>query len=1120
MKRTVYGAMAAVSLLSLYQVASADQLKVVNNAAQALYLTNNDPSISPVSTSVGAHGNASLDSSQWAEDGAKNIYMSVTASVTSGAKDICQNNPAIAKWDETKVPTSGVLTLSGDSSKGFNCAYSPTDPSSTVSWSSSLAAAHAVINNNPATGEGMLTFHENATDSSGNAISYAAAVIGRGHVGPISVKDGVASAALTGFAGVADGAESITLSASAADVKQPATVSVKVSVPGGGAEQTAYRQMNVGEDYVGMQLSDLIDLGGYFPAPAAGSKFQMSISSMPAVLAPNYALNQDGVLKIIAPVSAQQFKQLSGCGTYTNRLKQADVNIKQCSIGVKDDTTGASRAVPVLINNGLRSLVSPELVNKHIDHQGAVVGPDYFEVAVSGTGSDLNVDLHQYVSDPATQNKTIRFIPDAANVLGHAAADEVPALSSPDAQVAVSDISGLGQVKHGSLSDFGFAIDDSGHLTNKGGLQAGHVYQINVAAVTGDAADKTGSSALEKAYVTFYVVDTKASGDQPAVSFAQWQQGQVPSMSVLKSVNGNQPLTMMYTYTHADPAKDVKAFTQVYQNYAGDIHYGNKQDSLKYPVNVMAMESAGPMYTDNAPYWLLNTSVSNVKDQILQSHAISNAQANPRQWLPDLYQAANASGTPPSEHLNIAPDLTFGQAVRAEFPTYNAEQLSMVTNEILNNYVYADDQGDINASNMGISLDIEKGTGANFTPMFKLLADKLAYQGRFFGYYEFADKSFQPSVVGSMGPLGVAFVSSYDVGGHGSTAERASKQDYIDQGMSESAATQLYQQVYGINRSCNFGQSDPIGRYSWCNLSLSDSHAVNAIAWDSVDDAPNQYHLSTHKVFDLFNGNFSITQPFAESSTDFAYQELFNPNFTNAVAPKAHNVIQDGGGLVQTNPGECAGMDNAWIQSHDTELLTVIQKSGDELTREKNTDYKKLASCLFANVQLASSDGTQKALPVTKISVCGYQPGTHTAVPLSHCMLLSSIPSADGDGSGQMHYATPARYMADNATPYMVSGQLDPHMVGYSLFALQDTASATASGGFYWQAAGAGNYNIAVQEPWYVGGYQLNPADAKPDSAAVISGQLPYDPFYGSDVGKQVIASAWQGVANLQKQFH
>lgn len=1115
MRYSLLAGASLASAIALAQPVFAGSLQVQNKSDQTIYLNDTDPNLGNPSATVAAGGSTSLDSGIWVENqpGAKNIYMTIAKS--NGGADICAGS-AIGKNGYSQVPMTGVLTITSDD----QCIYSADNPDASISWSADDAHASATVD--ASTGNGTLTFSANAIDSSGAAITYAADVQGRGKIGDLTVKDGVITAPLSGFAGISSDAENIQISASAADVKQATTVSVPVKTTGQANNMTPYRQINVGEDYVGQQMTDIIHLGGYLPGDSQG-KFSASISRISPEFSQTFSINADGVLKIQSggegspAISTSQFEGLSGCSAYTNRLGQADSNIKQCLIGVTDASSGKEVNVPVLINNGLRTLSAPELVNKHINHNGSVIGPNYFEIALKGSGSDLSVDLHNYTADAKTANTGIRFIPDDALVIGQSASDTNPSATSNFASGAVSDISALGHAKHGSLEDFGFAISSEGVLSNSGKMQAGHIYQINLAAVTGDAVDTTGKNALEKSYVTLYVYDNST------VSFGDWQSGKVPSTSLLKTVNGNQPLSMIYTYSHADPVNNMDGFSKIYQQYINDIHYGNQHADngkpMANPINVMALESAGPMYTDSAPYWITKPSESNVKNQIIKSNALSNGQGNPANWMPQLIDMLNPASTASDQALNVSPDLTFGQNVRAAFSTYNFEQLDMLTNEIMNNYVYFNHglSGSV-IDNLGINLDLEKGTDMGYAPIFSMIANKLAYNGMFFGYYEFADKAFQPAIVGAMGPLGVAFVSSYDVGGDGSQATRASSQQYEDQGMNQQATQDLYNLVYHVNQSCNSGSGDPVNRYSWCNLSMSDSNAVNQIAWDTTADAPNQYNMSTHQVFNDFNGNYSVTQPFAESSTDFSYQELFNPNFSNNVDPHAHNVVQAGGGLVLTNPQACSDLDNTWMVSHQDELLKAIQGSSDEATREKDPAYKQLATCLFANIKL-SNNGAQ-AIPVTKINYCGNQPGTTTPVPLGHCVLLSGIPSGNGDGSQTLSYPTPKGYMLDNAKPYMINGQLDPHMVGYSMFALQDTESAPQSGGFYWQPAGPGNYNIAVQEPWYVGGYQFNSADAKPDYSTIVQNKSAYDPFYDSSESQDAISSAWSGAAEIQKQFN
>ncbi|MDF1760239.1 MAG: hypothetical protein P1U40_06850 [Coxiellaceae bacterium] len=1074
MKTTGYSLITAAAMLAISPtIWAGNSLTIKNNLATQISVANNNPSLKPApsAVSIGSNDSSTLPASQWVESGGKNLYVQITP--TGGSSAIC-----VTKWGESIIPDTGVFTIAGTASAP-TCTYSATNPTAKITWTNPDASASV----KGTTGNGTVTFDANATDSSGDTITYSAAVInGRGKLSNLSVTDGKGTATLSGFAGVISDTESIQIAASAGDVKKALTIETPVKVTGGNVSNTPYRQINVGENYPTLQINDLIDVSGYYPPPAPHTKLSLNITSAPSSIKQNFGLN-GSLVSINAPVTSSQFVNLSkdGCTSYKNTANKTDSNIKQCTIKVAD-THGNSRSIPVLINNGLRALSAPELVNKYISHQGVVTGTNYFQLTPAQVNN--GIDLHNYVNDPATANKGITFFGDDARVTGQAAKDITPSPTSTYAQGAVTDISALNTVAHGSLAKYGLTIDATGKLTSSGKLVAGHIYQVNLVATT-----KNGD-ATEKAYFTFYI---NANKGKP----------------LLETVNGNQPLTLMYSYTNANLLRNPDAFYDTYKSYIGDINYANN-NALKgdAPVNVLALESAGPQYIDDNNYWILNPTKNNVKNKIIYSNTIVNGLGDPKQWLPKLLTNAKAN------NINVSPDLTFSNPVSADFNTYNFEQREMVVNSIMNNYVDINSDGSASKSIAGINLDLEKGTAADFSPFFKLISDRLAYQGKFFAYYEFADKAFQPSIIGSMGPLGVALVSAYDVGGAGSSAARASQQDYLLDGMSQTNENLLYDDVFYKNQSCDIGHGDPVHRYSWCNLSMADSMAANEAAWNTIADSPNAYNMTTKQAFIDFNGHYSITQPFAESSTDFSYQELFNPNFATTVGQHNHNVVEAGGGLILTNVdashNSCVDangkpLNNQWLVNHDGELSTALASNN-----LKDPAFKALSTCLFSSEQL-KEDG--KSLSVAQLSTCGNSP-TGKPIPLSKCMLIRSIPS-DVTGQGTLAYPSPTGYMQANNIPYMVNGKMDPRMIGYSLFALQNTKAGPNDSEEYFTPAGPGNYNLSIQEPWYVGGHQFNPNDplqAKPSTKT-----FPFDPFYNTQKNRDLIQNAWNGVATLQK---
>lgn len=631
---------------------------------------------------------------------------------------------------------------------------------------------------------------------------------------------------------------------------------------------------------------------------------------------------------------------------------------------------------------------------------------------------------------PTPQPSNVTYSLDATNVGG-------------DSTHPVAYITGVNQVSYPAKNE-NFYIKN-GSLYAKGTPPSG-LYQINVKATKGN----------EVAYSTFYVMVSQST--TPLALWRQGGPGSAATANVLKL--SNNPVTMIYSYTHADPSKSLTQFNQVYQSYADDLNYINNNPLRGHsPINAIAAEFPGPSYNGNDGYWKVDSSQTDIKKQINSSAA--RIGYDNLDFMPGFISNSIKKD---DSNLTLSPDLTFGQSIRASYSNFNPSQLNVIDKLIMQYATTAD--GKPRPGISGISFDLERGTDSNDTAAFKTFADHLAYKGMFFGYYEFADKAFQPSVVAAMGPMGIAFISSYDVG-----SKRATKEGYDS--AYRNFGEYVYNKIFAHNISC--GTKDGT-RYSWCNLSSNDSLSANTIAWSQ---SKNLHHITTEQTMSLLNGNYSITLPVGESSTDFSYQEIFNPDFSD----DQKGLDNKQAGLAVTHTGNCRllkqGADNSQYWTKDN-----------------------LDQCLFDDTA-SMIDGHG----FVSYQHCGtYADGT--TIPYQKCILISSNLSAVNN---TLVNPTQADYIKENIKAYQSD---DKHMVGYSLFALQNTESAPDGG--TWLNKDYTTVNKAIQEPWYIGGGALRPSATQP-SACTQNSSVPCDPFYSSEMSKHVIEGVWQAFSEIQK---
>lgn len=340
---------------------------------------------------------------------------------------------------------------------------------------------------------------------------------------------------------------------------------------------------------------------------------------------------------------------------------------------------------------------------------------------------------------------------------------------------------------------------------------------------------------------------------------------------------------------------------------------------------------------------------------------------------------------------------------------------------------------------------------------------------------------FNPLIVSSFGPLGVANFSTYDVGQYRAPQSTSSDSmiSYTDNtfggAFSQSEVSQMFSafaidSVDTAGGVCNHTLNDNGGGLttpmpvSYCSLSLNDSVSENYRRF------MNTYHtVSTRDSMVYFNGKYSPIVPLAASATEWNNVEVWNPDFTIRTGSSA--VF----GIMIKNSA-CSGLSNQFLASH-----------ASDLENPQSIAYRQLASCLQNDVRVGN-------VAVQNFGHCGNQLGSTATIPYSQCILVSNIPGK-GISTSSVTHPSVVDYSAANLSVY---NSTKGHQAGYSVFALETPAAATA-GAFGVSATP----NKSVQEPWYIG-YSYT-------ASANQSAGKPYDPQYNAAASEE----EWQAFAKV-----
>jgi hypothetical protein len=756
-----------------------------------------------------------------------------------------------------------------------------------------------------------------------------------------------------------------------------------------------YALVNVDMDY----LSSSHSLA-HFENTLDGKSYTLSGND---VLLP-YFYVKDKQLFMKNNISAEVFQQLSSQCPHLNE----DPHQVLCQLTVTNDE-GQAANLPVIFSDGLRARTIEELLSERVkDNMVNSNKPYYAEIsAIPADFSEKStaiVNLKLYFAAASTAH----FFLDASVIAGD------------EASCPIKHITGIHQSECAGADQF--TIDNETGLLMAKGLHAG-IYQINVRAETSD------KDHAARAWQTFYL---NVNESNPSLS--AWKGGAVASSNVLGS------FPSIYVYSAKDPQKGGD-WDSDYKDYAKDLGLINRQYLSKQPIKTVFVEIISMLYADGQKHWLLTES-KNPMEQISAS-AVSTNRPNIDAWI-------NALITPFKEQgVGVTLNYTFDNPLKADFLSFNDKQQDILADQM----VAPIRQYDLD----GLAMDLEGGFNQPAAAeLFKKIADRLAYQGKWFNFYYFGD-IFKPNMFAAFGPLGVANISTYDVGQYRAPLENADRLPAsvgYEEGGLKPEVISLFMQNFSKDLSCtsknNAGLYSPV---SYCSLSINDSYSENNRRFKDT------YHqISTEDAVLYFNGKYQLTLPLADTATEWNAVEVWNPDFSPSVFKQ--------GRLMTT--AACTGIDHAFFVQHAEELMNSTESES----------YHQLQACLLSD----TGSDVMPNLPMQSFSPCA------KGIPYASCILVSSLPGSQTIGQATVVRSSILDYVRNNIQVYQKTNA--EHAVGYSIFALENTSTAPA-GAF----GVAENPNITVQEPWYIGfNFPNNP-----------------DPYYNKDD----VDALWKGFAGI-----
>ena len=774
--------------------------------------------------------------------------------------------------------------------------------------------------------------------------------------------------------------------------------------------------------------SPVSSLGSYFPTESDGTQ-ATSYSLSGNKLIQNYLTFGSGSaasqLFQQTPLTESGFAALSasqGCSILDGDKNKVACNLTVTANGGLNGSTGS---LPVILYRGLRAYNVAEMIRdlpaydsvaarpNRWDKDNSVVNksqPYYMEI--SATPSDFNtsttiVDLHNYFYSP-DGNEGFSFDASQLNN-GNATTCNIVKITGVDSQVKANPV---------SCSDSQFSINQAGYLSATG-LTAG-VYQINV------KASEPSGSVVENAWQTFYLNVAATNPD-----LAAWKTGSVATNNVLGDFNS------IYVYSSQDPDKPNSGWPTDLQSYGKDLKQINNNYLNQRPIKTALTEMIDMGYTYSEAgmpkigYWKLDTSTSNPESQITAAGVTTN-RPDPEfaKWIGTVLDPS--SGAFASNNVGFTLSYAFDNDVKADLIGYNDKQQDLLADALVHPVLYA---SQLNSSYKidGLAMDLEGGfTQTRAAEVFKKVADRLAYHGKWFTFFYFSS-GFTPVTSAAFGPLGVANFSTYDVATYRAPLNQTPDEiSYVDNTFGGAFASEYANALYAAFKSdtaCNTTVNGVTTVTSWCNSTLNDSVSENYRMFNET------YHtVSPSDAMTYFDGKYAPVLPLATSATQWSQVEIWTPDFTKHTKPGEVSEIM-------LNQPACNGLTNAFFAANESALSSPGSQA-----------YNQLASCVMQNVNIES-------VPLQTFSHCGNN-ASGQPIPYAQCIMVSGLPGK-GSNDASINHPDALAYAENN---YGVYASTKANQAGYAVYALQNPGTATQ--GAFGETSGS---NLNVQEPWYIG---------------------------------------------------
>lgn len=593
------------------------------------------------------------------------------------------------------------------------------------------------------------------------------------------------------------------------------------------------------------------------------------------------------------------------------------------------------------------------------------------------------------------------------------------------------------------------------------------VYQVSVKA-------STQTKPIETAYTTFYIY-TSANG----TSFSQWQQGALPNFNILK-LNGKNFGTA-YLYTSYDFTKDYARpqWENSIKTLLQDISLANNGHNAK--IDSAFIDTNSLSFNGELGYWPLTGSGQN--GQINNSINSNGIQTNLTDGLlTQLHQFLSKYGSGVGISLSIYPS----NNLKANFTGFNPQQRAVFADMSLIPALDLSASSDSSIANPvnGISMDFEGGLNSvGNTQFYKLLADKLAFHGKWLAYFYFPTV-ISPAFSESLGPLGALQVSTYDVGTYrtpSSTVKYNNLPQQIipntvtleEQGWSDADIKALYGAYFQDSFRCdqttttdtNFLQRTR----SWCNNSTNMSYSESHRMWMSTVNATGLPYGNPLENLKLFNGKVHLILPVSWSATQFENLWLFNPDLTQ-------------------------------LDSHSQPAQGLFMQKANDINCKKDA-----ISCLFGKTTLSDQKTAIQTFSSGKIGQSNYY-------------TLSGLPGTikqDGKWTSTPINPTQSDYLNTNFALFSdINNNKLPHNLvgigGYALMLFENVPAAVKAniGGI-----GTPTPNAALQSPWYVG------LSEKPAGIPINGVDSDHKPGYDINTNQQIwetFGDLWQQIENLE----